>query len=129
MIEHHESKGTLRDWQQHIAKYCVDNSRLCFCVCVGFAAPLLHLLGEENGGFNMRGPSSGGKTTALKVGLSVYGGEKMLHSWKTTTNGLESIAALHNDSLLCLDELGKLEPKIAGETAYFLANGGRQTTL
>ncbi len=124
---HHESKGTLQGWQQQVAKYCVDNSRLCFCVSVGFAAPLLHLLGEENGGFNLRGPSSGGKTTALKVAISVYGGEKMIHSWRATTNGFESIAALHNDSLLCLDELGKLDPKIAGETAYFLVNGcGKQ---
>jgi putative DNA primase/helicase len=124
LVDHHESKGTLSEWQKHIAQYCVDNSRLCFCVSVGFAAPLLDLLGEENGGFNLRGPSSGGKTTALKVALSVYGGEKMLHSWRATANGLESIAALHNDCLLCLDELGKLEPKIAGEIAYFLVNGG-----
>jgi putative DNA primase/helicase len=127
LIGHHESKGSLQDWQQNIAKYCVDNSRLCFCVSVGFAAPLLYLVNEENGGFNLRGPSSGGKTTALKVALSVYGGEKMLHSWRATANGLESIASLHNDCLLCLDELGKLEPKIAGEIAYFLVNGsGKQ---
>lgn len=127
LANHHESKGSLKEWQQEVAKYCVDNSRLGFCVSAAFAAPLLHLLGEENGGFNLRGPSSGGKTTALKVGLSVYGGEKMLHSWRATSNGLESIAALHNDCLLCLDELGKLEPKIAGEIAYFLANGdGKQ---
>lgn len=124
LLEHHESKGTLQEWQKNIAQYCVDNSRLCFCVCVAFAAPLLYLLGEENGGFNLRGPSSGGKTTALKVGLSVYGGSKMLHPWRATSNGFEAIAALHNDSLLCLDELGKLDPKIAGEIAYFLVNGG-----
>lgn len=127
LVGHHESKGELSDWQQHVARYCVDNSRLGFCVCAAFAAPLLHILREESGGFNLRGPSSGGKTTALKVALSVYGSEKMLHSWRSTSNGLESIAALHNDSLLCLDELGKLEPKMAGETAYLLANGeGKQ---
>jgi putative DNA primase/helicase len=127
LVDHHDSKGTLQEWQQNVAKYCVDNSRLCFSMSVGFAAPLLHLLGEENGGFNLRGPSSGGKTTALKVALSVYGGEKMLQSWRATSNGLESIAAMHNDGLLCLDELGKLEPKIAGETAYLLVNGtGKQ---
>ena len=127
LADQHDSKGTLQEWQQNVAKYCVDNSRLCFSLSVGFAAPLLHLLGEENGGFNLRGPSSGGKTTALKVALSIYGGEKLLQSWRATSNGLESIAALHNDGLLCLDELGKLEPKIAGETAYLLVNGtGKQ---
>ncbi len=127
LTDHHESNGCLEDWQKHVAKYCVDNSRLCFCASVGFAAPLLYLLGEESGGFNLRGPSSGGKTTALKVAQSIYGSEKMLHSWRSTSNGFESIAALHNDCLLCLDELGKLEPKIAGEVAYLLANGsGKQ---
>lgn len=128
LLNHHcDSKGTLEEWQKNISQYCVDNSRLCFSACVAFTAPLLHLLGEENGGFNLRGPSSGGKTTALKVALSVYGGEKMLHSWRATANGLESIAAFHNDCLLCLDELGKLEPKIAGEVAYLLVNGeGKQ---
>lgn len=124
LTEHHICKGTLEDWQQNVAKYCVDNSRLSFGVSVAFASPLLHLLGEENGGFNLRGPSSGGKTTVLKTSLSVYSSEKELHSWRATSNGLESIAALHNDSLLCLDELGKLEPKIAGEIAYLLVNGG-----
>lgn len=124
LADHHACRGTLLGWQKNVAMYCVDNSRLSFCVSVGFAAPLLELLGEENGGFNLRGPSSGGKTTALKVALSIYGGEKMLQSWRATANGLESIAALHNDCLLCLDELGKLEAKIAGEIAYFLVNGG-----
>jgi putative DNA primase/helicase len=124
---YYETKGSLSDWQKHVSKYCVDNSRLCFCTSIAFAAPFLYLLGEENGGFNLRGPSSGGKTTALKVAQSVYGGEKMIHSWRSTTNGFEAIAAIHNDSLLSLDELGKLEPKIAGETAYLLANGeGKQ---
>lgn len=121
------TKGSLEEWQKNVSQYCVDNSRLCFSMCVAFAAPLLHLLGEENGGFNLRGPSSGGKTTALKVALSVYGGERMFHSWRATANGLESIAAFHNDCLLCLDELGKLEPKMAGEVAYMLVNGeGKQ---
>ncbi len=124
---YHQNKGTLQEWKSHVSKYCVDNSRLVFCVSTAFAAPLLHILREENGGFNLRGPSSGGKTTALKVAHSVYGGSGMLHSWRATSNGLESLAALHNDCLFCLDELGKLDPKIAGEVAYQLVNGeGKQ---
>lgn len=55
LTDHYTVKGTLHEWQQHVSQYCVDNSRLCFSVCIGFAAPLLHLLGEENGGFNLRG--------------------------------------------------------------------------
>ncbi len=80
-------------------------------------------MNEENCGFHFRGPSSNGKTTTLKVAASVFGGKEIVHTWRATSNGLESIATLHNDSLLCLDELGQIGSKEAGETAYMLANG------
>lgn len=43
--------------------------------------------------------------------------------WRATANGLEGLAALHNDGLLILDELSQIDPKEAGEAAYLLANG------
>jgi len=95
----YQVKGSLDEWKQEIGKYCVDNSRLCFAVSATLAAPLLNLLDEENSGFHFRGPSSNGKTTLLKVAASVFGGKKMIHTWRATSNGLESIAAAHNDSL------------------------------
>jgi len=119
----YETLGTLQDWQQHISCFCPDNSRLAFAVSVAFAAPLLPLIGEEGGGFHFRGKSSGGKTTTLRVASSVYGGKKMLYTWRATANALEAIAAMHNNSLLCLDELGQSDPKDAGDAAYLLANG------
>lgn len=65
--------GTLEEWQEHIGKLCVGNPLLIFCVSMAFASPLLYLLDEENGGFNLMGESSIGKTTALKVAASVFG--------------------------------------------------------
>lgn len=43
--------------------------------------------------------------------------------WRATTNGLEGLAALHNDGLLILDELNQMDAREAGEAAYLLANG------
>jgi uncharacterized protein (DUF927 family) len=43
--------------------------------------------------------------------------------WRSTTNGLEGLAALHNDGLLILDELSQCDPRPAGEAAYLLADG------
>lgn len=43
--------------------------------------------------------------------------------WRTTANGLEVTASLHNDTLLCLDELGQIHPEEAGEAAYLLCQG------
>ena len=76
----------------------------------------------------MRGASSSGKSTALKVAASVWGNpEGYCRLWRSTTNGLEGLAALHNDGLLILDELSQVDPKEAGEAAYLLANGQGKT--
>jgi putative DNA primase/helicase len=74
---------------------CVGNSRLAFAVACAFAGPLLRPAGMESGGFHYRGDSSSGKTTALKVAASVYGGAGYLQRWRTTDNALEAIAAQH----------------------------------
>lgn len=120
--EYSSAKG-LSDWCENISKLCVGNSRLIFSVSIAFAAPLLHLLGLENGGFHFRGPSSTGKTTTLAVANSVWGPPKNIQRWRSTTNGLEALAATHNDTPLSLDELSQVDPHTAGENAYMLANG------
>lgn len=118
--------GTLEDWQGTIGRWCVGNSRLAFAVSGALAAPLLHPLGVESGGFHFVGGSSCGKTTALAAAGSTHGGGGLhgfLRTWRATDNGLESIAAQHCDALLCLDEMGQVAGKTAGEVAYMLANG------
>lgn len=116
--------GTLAGWRAHVAALCVGNSRLLFAVSVGFAALLLGRLGEESGGFHLRGTSSGGKTTALHVAASLFGPpDRYVQRWRATANGLEAMASAHCDGLLILDELAQVDPKDAGEAAYLLANG------
>lgn len=121
-------RGTLAAWQERIAALCVGNSRLAFAASCAFAAPLLAWAqGLDGGGFHFLGDSSCGKTTLLKVGASVWGGPGYLNRWRATENGLEGLAVAHSDCLLVLDELAQLDPHIAGESAYMLANGqGKQ---
>lgn len=118
--------GMLDGWRRNVSRLCAGNSRLVFAVSIAFAAPLLKLVDEPGGGFHFLGNTSKGKTTALLVAGSVCGGggnDGFLETWKSTANGLESIAAMHNDALLCLDELKQADPRSVGETAYMLANG------
>ena len=117
-----KTKGSADEWKERIGKPCVGNSRLVFAVSCAFAGPLLRPGGVESGGFHLRGDSSSGKTTALKLAASVNGGPSYLQRWRTTDNALEAIAAQHCDSLLILDELAQVDPKTAGECAYMLAN-------
>ncbi len=118
--------GTIEDWQRQVGSLCVGNSRLVLAVASAFAGPLLFPLSEEGGGIHIRGPSSTGKTTALYVAGSVWGGggtRGYIGTWRSTDNGLEGEASQHNDSFLVLDELAQVDPSKAGEIAYMLGNG------
>lgn len=119
-------KGELEEWKEQIAKLCAGNSRLAFAVSAAFAAPLLHPASLEGGGFHLRGGSSIGKTTALQVAGSVWGGGGVngyCQSWRATSNGLEAVGVAHCDTLLCLDEMSQINGQDAGQTAYMLSNG------
>lgn len=118
-----DQAGTLAEWRDNIGTLCIGNSRLLLAASVAFSAPLLNIVGDDSGGINFVGMSSTGKTTALRVASSVWGGPDYLHRWRATGNGLESIAQAHNDALLVLDELAQVDPREAGEIAYMLANG------
>lgn len=118
--------GTLTEWQDNIARFCVGNSRLMFAVCTAFAAALLPIAEETSGGFHLHGTSSTGKTTALLVAGSVWGGDRrkgFLETWRATSNGLEAVAESHNHSLLLLDEISQVNPHEVGEVIYSLSNG------
>lgn len=114
--------GALEDWQRTVSALAVGNSRIAFALCCAFAGPAVRPAGIESGGFHLRGDSSVGKTTALKVAASVWGRPSFMQRWRTTDNALEAIAAQHSDCVLILDEFGQLDPRVAGEVAYMLAN-------
>lgn len=116
--------GTLAEWQQHVSKACEPHSRLVFALSCAFAGQLLEPLNEQGGGFHLRGNSSSGKSTALKIAGSVWGNpDQIIHEWRATSNALEGIAALHNDSFLGLDEINQCDPRDIGNTVYMLSNG------
>ncbi|VEG89918.1 DUF927 domain-containing protein [Legionella spiritensis] len=122
------SKGTVEEWRDSIGHLAIGNSRLMFAISTAFAPTLSKLVGEDSGGFHFRGASSSGKSTALKVAASVWGNpQSYCRLWRSTANGLEGLAALHNDGLLILDELSQIDSREAGEAAYLLANGQGKT--
>ena len=126
-VEHaFTTRGSLEDWNREVARYAPGNSRLLLAMSAAFAAALSAPCWSESGGLHFKGPSSTGKTTALAVAGSVWGGGEpggYIRSWRATANGLEGIAHGHCDALLCLDEMSQLPAKEAGEVAYMLANG------
>ena len=127
-----KSAGTLEDWKTNVAVSCEKHPLLVFALCSAFAGPLLKYAGIESGGFTLGGLTTAGKTTALQVAASVwghggdpgaYGEVAYCRSWSMTPTALESVAASHNDSLLCLDELGKADRSTYSRMVYLLSGG------
>jgi putative DNA primase/helicase len=129
-VSPYESAGSLEDWQASVGKLIAGHKRLMFAGATAFAPPLLKLVGGEGGGINLRGLSSIGKTTALCASASVWGRADehgIIRTWRGTSNGVESTAALFSDTLLPLDELGVASAQDVGNIVYSLASGiGKQ---
>lgn len=127
-VGRYESFGELRAWQR-AAKMCQSNSRLHLALLTAFAAPLLEIVGIDNFGIHFAGPSSIGKTSALKVAASVFGNpDRYLLTWRATSNALEGVATSHNDTLLILDEIGQASNDL-NDTVYMLFNGQGKSRL
>jgi putative DNA primase/helicase len=121
--------GSLDEWQVKIAAFAKGNPNLIGAICAGLAGPLLFQLNAHGGIVHFFGVSSTGKTTALAVGASLWGGgeadgkNKFIRTWQATAVGLEAAAALHSDTLLVVDEIHHVDPRVLDAAVYSLVNG------
>lgn len=119
----YQTKGELKQWQEVVA-LCAGNSRFEFALAASFAGALLCCKPTVAGTiFHFAGMSSGGKTTALNLGASIWGdpnGQK--RSWRLTDNALESLAPMYNDLTMYLDEIGEVEPVALRNSSYMLSD-------
>lgn len=121
------TRGDLDTWRAEVAAMAVGNPLLCLAMCAAFAGPVLRRVNGESGGVHLVGRGSTGKSTAVDVACSVWGGETFKRSWRATANGMEGAAVNFNDGLLALDEVGEADGKAIGGIVYALGNGvGKQ---
>jgi uncharacterized protein (DUF927 family) len=122
--------GTLKEWQDSVAKLAQAHSRARFAIGSAFVSPLLALIGADGGGINLKGPSSIGKTTLLAAAASVWGrGDErgFIRTWRGTGNGIEAAATQFSDTFLPLDEIGVASTHEVGNVIYSIAGGvGKQ---
>lgn len=121
------TSGTLEEWQQHVARYAISNSRLAFYLSAALAGPLLDIATEQSGGFHLVGGARSGKSTAAYAAGSVWGPTSQVRAWRATANGLEGVAAETSDTVLILDEIGQASDRDVGDIVYSLSNeAGKQ---
>ena len=132
-LSHIKTKGTLKQWQDHVSIPALSSSRAMIAICANLAGPLLAISNSMIFGIHLKGDSTDGKTTALKIGRSVIGYSDELETWRSTKNDLENTAIANNDLTLTLDEIGQSDNLRDIDTVvYSLFNGtskGRMNRL
>lgn len=125
----YEQAGNLENWRESVGYLAAYSSPLTLAICTALAAPLLSRVDwveQKSGGFHFYSTSTVGKTSIAEAGAGVYGkpsadGGRVI-SWSGTANAVEYVAAAHNDSLLCMDELKTAKPYEVSDIIYRLAN-------
>lgn len=123
VLAEYGTNGNLDAWRENLSRLCIGNPLLLLQVSVAFAGALLKKADMPYIGFHVFGETSTGKTTGQKIAVSVWGGHSFGKTWNSTGNGLEALAAMYNDGLLALDELGNSKAKDVDNIIYMVANG------
>lgn len=108
-----ERSGDLSAWRNatQAALECANGDFLCVGLLSGFAGPVINLLQQKTSILmNFAGTTSRGKTTAQRMGASVYGSpirDASLVQFNVTPGAVEAIAERANGTLLAIDEGGQ----------------------
>ncbi|MEP9368205.1 DUF927 domain-containing protein [Xanthobacter sp. VNH20] len=114
--------GTTKAWRLGFEEPCAESSYLTFVIAAALAGPLLRPMGYDEGVvFHLFGESSTGKSLAAIAAQSVVerAGRDSLRTFDLTARALEEEAAACNDSLLVLDEAGRIEGTTAQRRQHF----------
>ena len=126
--------GTVKEWQDRIARPLEGCSNVGLAAGVAFAAPVFFFCREQSGGFPVWCDGWFGKSAADAVGESIYGRPSTTHGnvepfgtkWASASDvGIVGLAQKRTDVGLFLDELGSarsIKEKLV-ETIYVLTGG------
>ena len=123
--------GSLKNWKR--AYELAKKSPVARIIVAAAIAPiLLKILGERNFLLHIYASTRAGKTTALYLGASAIGSEKIIRSFDATRNGLAGMATDVSDYAFLVDEKQVADSKLKEQfdtLVYSLANGIGRTKL
>lgn len=126
-----QQRGSIKAWKK-IYKLAKKSPVARMIVAAAVAPILLKILNERNFLLYIYAPTRAGKTTALYLGASAVGSEKMIRSFDATKNGLAGAAADVNDYAFLVDEKQVADNRLKeafDNLVYALANGIGRTKL
>jgi putative DNA primase/helicase len=129
-VRGYRSAGTYENWCTAIRRIA-HLPRVMLSLYAAMAPPLLSLLqgATANGIIDWAGETSGGKTSTLRVGASVWGypddkGDGIIRPWESSGVYIERMAALCNDIPIFLDDTKRVRKREEiGKVLYMVAQG------
>ena len=116
--------GGIRAWRNGLRRPCRASSYLAAGIGIGFAAPTMELIGEEEGAaFNLFGASSTGKSLVARACQSVFARARKndLATHDLSDPGRDDLCFERNDGVVILDEEGRLKGSPAQQRAHLKA--------
>lgn len=126
LAKHMGACGSLKEWKEVWALYGRPGMEgHAFAALSAFGAPLLRFLKQTGAAINLMSPESGtGKTTIMRMVMSVYGHPTELIAKKSDTlNAKMQWLAIMNNLPYCVDEITNMEKKEFSELVYGISQG------
>lgn len=126
MAKHMGPVGDLKKWKEVWALYGRPGLEAhAFAALSAFGAPLLKFLKQTGAAMNLMSPESGtGKTTIMRMAMSVYGHPTELIAKKSDTlNAKMQWLAIMKNLPFCVDEITNMEEKEFSELVYSISQG------
>lgn len=133
-----EPKGTFENQLKLFKEHVLGHAYLEFVVLVSLSAPIIGMLGEEldidTDIVHLKSNSTTGKTTALKLGISMFGcpslkKDGLLMTYNATTNAIMKQLAGNKGIPIGFDELSMSTVKNFTDFIYKVANGMDKSRL
>lgn len=126
--------GTYEAYKAMLDAEVIPSVHLSTALVIGASSLLVGYIGGDvnipNILAHLSGDSSTGKSTALQLAVSIYGGiscsngkNSLFASWNSTDNALQEMMAGNNGIAIGLDELGMKQTKNFASMIYRLAEG------
>lgn len=128
------SKGSYKIYKKMLNKDVVSSMFMSTALAIGASAPIVSYIGNKIDVSNLFvhfcGESTTGKSTALQLALSVFGGRKaqegktsIFSTWNTTQNAIQETFVGNYGITMGLDEAGMSTQKEYGSLIYRLVEG------
>lgn len=128
VLEGWKPAGTWEEWVEAM-EVMKPFTPMWLALYASAAAPFLEIFGAPSFVVDFNGETSSGKTTALRVGASVWGRPSdntptAMYSWDSTKVFIERLCGLLCNLPVILDETKRAkDPKVVRDVVYDFANG------